>query len=184
MRHQVCWPPLGTLLLVLLVESTFVCACSVTQLCLTLLNPMGCSSSDSSVHGILQARILVRVANSFSRGPSQTKDGTHISWISSIHRWILYHIVIWEAQSTFVCGAFSLGIFSCQQPLAGLAQSMESPLFPREEFFLLWNFWPLCKLTHLLLSPAFPGSSRKEHQGTAPLLPVLTKPRSAFRALF
>ena len=30
----------------------------VAQLCPTLCNPMGCSPPDSSVHGILQARIL------------------------------------------------------------------------------------------------------------------------------
>ena len=36
-----------------------VCVCVlVTQLCLTLCNPMDCSSPGSSVHGILQARIL------------------------------------------------------------------------------------------------------------------------------
>ena len=32
------------------------------QLCLTLCNPVDCSLPDSSVHGILQARILVWVA--------------------------------------------------------------------------------------------------------------------------
>ena len=31
---------------------------SVAQSCLTLCNPMDCSLPDSSVHGILQARIL------------------------------------------------------------------------------------------------------------------------------
>ena len=40
----------------------------VTQLCLTLCNPMECSQSGSSVHGIFQARILEWVAISFSRG--------------------------------------------------------------------------------------------------------------------
>ena len=37
------------------------------QLCLTLCNPMDCSPPDSSVHGILHARILERVAIHFSR---------------------------------------------------------------------------------------------------------------------
>ena len=37
-------------------------ACSVTQSCPTLCNPMDCSPSGSSVHGILQARILEWVA--------------------------------------------------------------------------------------------------------------------------
>ena len=35
-----------------------VCACLVAQSCLTLCNPMDCSPSGSSVHGISQARIL------------------------------------------------------------------------------------------------------------------------------
>ena len=36
--------------------------------CLTLCNPVDCSLPGSSVHGILQARILEQVAISFSRG--------------------------------------------------------------------------------------------------------------------
>ena len=42
----------------------------VAQSCLTLCNPMDCSSSSYSVHGILQARILEWVAIPFSRGSS------------------------------------------------------------------------------------------------------------------
>ena len=38
--------------------------------CPTLCNPMDCSLPGSSVHGILQARILEWVAISFSRGSS------------------------------------------------------------------------------------------------------------------
>ena len=41
---------------------------SVTQLCLTVCDPMDCSLPGSSVHGILQARILEWVAIPFSRG--------------------------------------------------------------------------------------------------------------------
>ena len=40
----------------------------VTQSCPTLCDPMDCSPPGSSVHGILQARILERVAISSSRG--------------------------------------------------------------------------------------------------------------------
>ena len=40
---------------------------SVTQSSLTLHNPMDCSSSGSSLHGISQTRILEWVAISFSR---------------------------------------------------------------------------------------------------------------------
>ena len=41
---------------------------SVTQLCLTVCDPIDYSPSGSSVHGISQARILEWVAISFSRG--------------------------------------------------------------------------------------------------------------------
>ena len=41
--------------------------CLVSKLCLILLQPQDCSPSGSSVHGILQARILEWVAISFSR---------------------------------------------------------------------------------------------------------------------
>ena len=40
---------------------------------------------DCDVHGISQARILEWVANSFSRGSSQPRDWTHVSYIN---RWI------------------------------------------------------------------------------------------------
>ena len=49
------------------------------QSCLTLCNPMDCSLPGSSVHGILQARILEWVAMPSSRGSSWPRDWTHIS---------------------------------------------------------------------------------------------------------
>ena len=42
----------------------------VTQSCPTLCDPMDCSLPGTSVHGILQARVLKWVAISFSRGSS------------------------------------------------------------------------------------------------------------------
>ena len=48
------------------------------QSCPTLCNPMGCSPSDSSVHGILQARILEWVTMPSSRGSSWPRDLTCI----------------------------------------------------------------------------------------------------------
>ena len=44
--------------------------CSGAQLCLTFCDPMDCSRPGSSVHGILQARILEWVAISSSGGSS------------------------------------------------------------------------------------------------------------------
>ena len=65
---------------------------SPVQLC----DPMGCSPPGSSVHGIFQARILEWVATPFSRRSSPPRDQTHISCISCIGRWILYHWTSWE----------------------------------------------------------------------------------------
>ena len=53
------------------------------QLCLTLCDPMDCSPPGSSFHDILQARILEWVAIPFSRGSSQPRDWTQISYIAS-----------------------------------------------------------------------------------------------------
>ena len=60
----------------------------VTKLCLTLCNSLECSPPGSSVHGILQARILEWVAISFSRGSSGPKNWTRVSCIG---RCIHYH---------------------------------------------------------------------------------------------
>ena len=54
----------------------------VTQSCPTLCNPMDCSPPGSSVHGILQARILEWVAIPFPRVPSQPRDQTQCSCIA------------------------------------------------------------------------------------------------------
>ena len=63
------------------------------QFCLTPWDPVDCSLPDSSVHGILQARILEWVAMFSSRGSSRPRDQTSISYTSCIGRWILYHSV-------------------------------------------------------------------------------------------
>ena len=53
----------------------------VAQSCPTLFDPMDCSLPGSSLHGILQARVLEWVAISFSRGSSRRRDWT---WVSHI----------------------------------------------------------------------------------------------------
>ena len=50
----------------------------VAQVCLTLCDPIDCSLPGSSVHEILQARILEWVAISFSRGSYQLRDRTQV----------------------------------------------------------------------------------------------------------
>ena len=53
----------------------------VTQLCPTLCDSMDYSPPGSSVHGILQPRIVEWVAIPFSRGSSQPRDQTQVSHI-------------------------------------------------------------------------------------------------------
>ena len=60
-----------------------ICA-KLLQSCPTLCNPMDCNPSGSSVHGIFQARTLGWVAISSSRGSSQSRDQTWLTWLSNL----------------------------------------------------------------------------------------------------
>ena len=88
----------------------------------TLCDPMDCSPPGSSVHWILQARILERVAISFSRGSSQHKDWSLVSCIAGR---LFYHLShqgshhfqkstrninsdIWQQASAKTCGLWDL----------------------------------------------------------------------------
>ena len=71
--------------------STGISGVSVTQLYLTLCDAMDCSPPGSSVHGILQARILEWAAIFCSRGSSRPRDQTHIFYISCTGQQVLYH---------------------------------------------------------------------------------------------
>ena len=62
-----------------------VCVYSVAQLCPTICNPMDCSPQLCSVHEIFQARVLERVAISFSRRSSWPRDWTGVSCIAGRH---------------------------------------------------------------------------------------------------
>ena len=61
----------------------------VAQSCLTLRDPIDCGPPGSSVHGILQARTLERVAMPSSRGSSRPRDQTLVSCTG---RRILYRL--------------------------------------------------------------------------------------------
>ena len=63
-----------------------------------LCDPMDYSPAGSSVHGLLQARMLEWLAISYSRGSSRPRDWSWISCISCIGRRVLYHCA-WEASS-------------------------------------------------------------------------------------
>ena len=59
---------------------TSLCLCMlVTQWCLTLCHPMDCSLPGSSIHGILQAKILEWLAIPFPRSSSWWRDPIRVS---------------------------------------------------------------------------------------------------------
>ena len=74
--------------------TSFMLACMLAkslQSCLTLCEPMDCSLPGSSVHGILQVRILEWVAMPSSRGSSQPRDQSLVSYVSCFGRRVLHH---------------------------------------------------------------------------------------------
>ena len=89
-QDLVSWPQLRAFLLacdLLYLFSLAPCrrACvhaQSLQLCLTLCNSIDCSPPSSSVHGILQARILEWVDMPSSRRSFQPRNWTHVSCVS------------------------------------------------------------------------------------------------------
>ena len=78
--------------------------CEVAQWCPTLWDPMDCSLPGSSVHGILQARILEGVALSRSRGSSKSRDRTWVSCIAG------RRFTIWATRAYFLAALISIGL--------------------------------------------------------------------------
>ena len=79
----------------------------VTQSCLTLCDPMDCSPPGSSVHGILQARILEWVAAiPFSKKSSQPRDWTQGG---QSEMWIDQRMEDERALGTWLQASFELG---------------------------------------------------------------------------
>ena len=76
------WPFMISLRTVMALVSVSICVCLFAQSCPTLCYPRYYNLPGSSVHGILQARILEWVAIAFSKGSSQHRDQTWVSCIS------------------------------------------------------------------------------------------------------
>ena len=74
------------------------------QLCPNLCVPMDFSLPGSSVHGILQARILEWVAMPSSRGSSWPRDRTHVSMSPALAGEFFTTSATWEAPYVFIKG--------------------------------------------------------------------------------
>ena len=136
------------------------CCSSVTKSCPTLCDPMDCSLPGSSVHGILQARILEWVAISSSRGSSRPRDQTHISYVSCIADEFFIH---WAIREALLCS------IDIQFTLFGTVSHklFFSHMLLLSHFSCVW----LCVTpqTAAHQAPPSPGFSRQEHWRGLPL---------------
>ena len=82
------------------------------QSCPTFHNHMYCSLPGSSVHGILQAKILAWVAMPSSRGSSQPRGWTYGFWapVLQANSLLLSH---WGRPSTWITIIFPCNAFNC-----------------------------------------------------------------------
>ena len=109
------------------------------QSCPTLCDPMDHSIPCSSVHGILQARILEWVAISFSRKSYPYRDWTPISCIS---RQVLYHWATREAHKKIISAyKFIIIIIIFTENSLGLLSNVEKVILIFYQYNLLdWPF--------------------------------------------
>ena len=88
-----------------------VCACVLSRV--RLCDPMDCSPSGFSVHGVFQARIQEWIAIPSSRGSSWPGDWTHVSCVSFTAGGFFHFWVTGEALNTFRGTSFSLSWRFC-----------------------------------------------------------------------
>ena len=134
-------------------SASWVPVCLAAQSGPTLRNPVDCSPPDSSVHGILQARILEGAAMPSSRGSSQPRDQTHLlcllHWqagslplappgkplVRKTYFWgekLLYETTLWQF-FILAFNTFSKGIFLIEVSL--FSETDHQQLYMKRYFF-------------------------------------------------
>ena len=90
----------------------------------TLCDPMDCSPPGSSVHGILQARVLEWVAVLLCRGPSRPTDRTCLSYVG---RWILLPLSCLETTAFLLYCTLLLACFldHCSKTITDILPSKQ-----------------------------------------------------------
>ena len=83
----------------------------VTQSYPTLRNPMVCSLPGSSVHGILQARILDRVVGPLFRGSSQPRYWTQVFCTAG------GFFIVWATREDQIVTMYTLNILQYYLPI-------------------------------------------------------------------
>ena len=121
----------------------------VAQSCPTLCDPMDCSLSGSSVHGIFQAIVLEWIAISFSKGSSQPRDRTWVSCIAGrfFTAWATRETPNWSTDIIDSTQAPALPLFlSFPHCLPNIPYN---PLY--SQIFSFWSIW--WTLNGMLLLP-------------------------------
>ena len=129
----ICWLP------TFVFQSPMMKPCEIAQSCLTLCDPMACNLLGSSVHGILQARVLESVVISFSRGSSQPRDWTQVYYIAG------RHFTIWAIREVSMMRKTIF--FSVLEGLVGHHRCVQLQLLWHyllgQRLGLLW-YWMVC----------------------------------------
>ena len=139
----------------------YVCMCgNLLQLCLTLWDPVDCWPPDSSVHGILQARILEWVYKLSSRGSSWLRYWTPVSCVSCIGRRVLYHYCHLGSLYTRYTAFNGSGFSSLSIKLLFVFLFFWFPCLPHSWFTPLFLQSISCNAGHLRDEGLIPGSGR------------------------
>ena len=101
------------------------CECTKSlHSCPTLCVPMDHSLPGSSVHGILQARILEWVTMPSSGESSWPRDWAHVFYVSSMDRQVLYHYCYLGSPIAVIMGeqisSFHLGRYKPRKGMSGI----------------------------------------------------------------
>ena len=110
---------------------------------------MDYSPPGSSVHGILQTRIMEWAAISISRGSSQPRDRTRFSGISCNGRWIFFFFYYyWEASKAQSISIFQQRILRSLQILIPWPRRLTDPNLPFSLFPLPHTIWGCLRPRH------------------------------------
>ena len=110
----------------------------VLQSCLILCEPMDCRLPGSSVHGILQARILEWLAMPFSRGSTWPRDQTLVSHIAG------RFFTIWATQETWYKPYLELSVKQIQGKQDWVGQIQE---WKKKRKFKSHHEWEIGEVT-------------------------------------